>query len=205
MDAQPIWKKICMYDPKTSPSLPSCPKTMRRIVIVGTSGSGKTTLARQLGAHLNIPVVELDALHWGANWTPIPLSTLREQVEAALCGEAWIVDGNYSKVRDLTWGRADTVIWLDYHLQVVMRRVFWRTLTRALSREELWHGNRERLGTALFSKESILLWAWQTHRKNRQTYTKLTSQPEYAHLQIVRHRSPQQTQLWLAHINNKQR
>jgi adenylate kinase family enzyme len=172
--------------------------SMQRIVVVGTSGSGKTTLTRQLGKLLGIPVVELDALHWEPNWTSAPLSVLRERAESALSGEAWVVDGNYSKLRDLTWGRADTVVWLDYRLWVVMARLIPRTFTRAFSGEELWGGNRERLGTALFSKDSILLWALQTHRKNRRMYTELTSQPEYAHLHIVRHRSPQETRLWLA-------
>lgn len=172
--------------------------SMRRIVVVGTSGSGKTTLTRQLGVLLSIPAVELDALHWEPNWTEAPLVVLRERVDAALNGDAWAVDGNYSKVRDLTWGRADTVVWLDYSLWVVMRRVIWRTFTRVLSREELWSGNRESLRMALFSKDSILLWALQTHQKNRRTYTELASRPEYAHLVIVRHRSPQATRRWLA-------
>jgi adenylate kinase family enzyme len=180
---------------------PSTQRRMQRIVVVGTSGSGKTTLTRQLSALLHIPAVELDALHWEPNWTEAPLAVLRERVDGALSGEAWAVDGNYSKVRDFTWGRADTVVWLDYSLWVVMTRVIWRTFSRLISREELWNGNRERLGNTLFSKESILLWALQTHQKNRRTYTELTSQPEYTHLQIVRHRSPQATRLWLAGVH----
>ncbi|MGH2481898.1 MAG: hypothetical protein ACRDHW_19775, partial [Ktedonobacteraceae bacterium] len=116
---------------------------MKRIVIVGTAGSGKTTLARQLGTLLDIPAIELDALHWEANWTPAALPALRERVDMALSGAALVVDGNYSSVRDLTWGRADTVIWLDYNLWVVMTRVVWRTFSRIIARQELWNGNRE--------------------------------------------------------------
>ncbi len=182
----------------TKGSEPPVQRTMQRIVVVGTSGSGKTTLTRQLGALLSIPTVELDALHWEPNWTPAPLAMLRERVDVALSGDAWAVDGNYSKVRDLTWGRADTIVWLDYSLWIVMTRVMWRTFTRIFSRKELWNGNRERLGNTFFSKESILLWALQTHQKNQRTYTELTSQPEYAHLRIVRHRSPRATRTWLA-------
>jgi len=173
----------------------------RRIVVVGTSGSGKTTLARRLGALLGIPSVELDSLHWEPNWTMASLSVFRERVDSALSGDAWVVDGNYSKVRDLTWGRADTVVWLDYNLWVVMTRLLYRTFTRILSREELWNGNRERLKEALFSRDSILLWALRTHRKNRRSYTELTSQPEYTHLRVVRLRSPRATHIWLAEMS----
>ena len=176
---------------------------LRRVVVVGTSGSGKTTLARQLAAILKIPAVELDALHWEANWTPASPSVLRERVDAALSGDTWVVDGNYNKLRDLTWGRADTVIWLDYSLWVVMTRVVRRTFTRVFAKEELWNGNREQLGNAVFSKDSILLWALQTHGKNRRTYTELTGQPEYAHLNIVRLRAPQATRLWLEELQKK--
>ncbi len=175
--------------------------SLRRIVVVGTSGSGKSTLARQLGKLLSIPAVEMDALFWGPYWTPAPLSVLRERVMQALSGDAWVVDGNYSKVRDLTWGRADTVVWLDYSLWVVMTRLLRRTLTRAIARQELWSGNRESLSKAFFSKDSILLWGLQTHRKNQRTYIDLVNQPQYAHLNIVRLRSPRETRAWLAKIS----
>ncbi len=45
---------------------------MRRIVVIGTSGSGKTTLARELAGRLNVPHIELDALHWKPNWVATP-------------------------------------------------------------------------------------------------------------------------------------
>ena len=47
----------------------------------------------------------------------------------------WAVDGNYSAVRDIVWGRADTLVWLDYPFPVVMRQLTRRTLKRGLGRE----------------------------------------------------------------------
>lgn len=182
------------------PALPGL-DWMKRIVVVGTSGSGKTTLARQLGILLNLPIVELDALHWEEGWTTASHEVLRARVAHALQGDAWVVDGNYRTIRDLTWDRADTVVWLDYPLWVVLTRVMWRTFTRIISQEELWNGNRERLSTALFSKESILLWALQSHQKNHSVYTSFMNGTEYMHIHFVHLRSPQATRSWLAHVH----
>ena len=77
----------------------------RRIVVVGTTGSGKTTVARKLSRRLGIPHVELDALHWEPKWTPAATDVFRQRVAEALKGDAWVVDGNYSKARDLIWPR----------------------------------------------------------------------------------------------------
>jgi hypothetical protein len=44
----------------------------QRIIVAGTSGSGKTRLAARIGAALQIPHVEIDALHHGPGWVKRP-------------------------------------------------------------------------------------------------------------------------------------
>jgi adenylate kinase family enzyme len=169
----------------------------RRIAVVGTSGSGKTTMAQKIARRLGVPHVELDALHWGPNWTPTSRELFRERVEQALSGVAWTTDGNYSAVRDIVWGRADTVVWLDYALPLIMWRVLTRTIRRSVTREELWNENRENLRQSFLSRDSIILWALRTYRRRRREYPILFRQLEYVHLRIVHLRSPRAARQWL--------
>jgi adenylate kinase family enzyme len=168
----------------------------QRIAIIGTSGSGKTTLAHQVAQQLGIPHIELDALHWEPNWVEAPLEIFQTRVTATLSGDRWVIDGNYSKVRNIIWSRADTVVWLDYSFPVVLRRILRRTIWRVTTRQELWNGNREGLRET-FSRDSIILWMLRTHWKHRESYPLLFQQPEYTHLKIVRLSSPQKAQQWL--------
>ena len=145
---------------------------MRRVVVFGTTGSGKSWLAERLAARLGLRPVELDALFWGRDWQPAPLDLFRYRVECEIRDGNWIVVGNYGQVRDLTWRAADTLVWLDLPLPLVMWRLFWRTLRRAVTKENLWGtGNTESLVRSFFSRQSILLYALKTHRKNRQRFT----------------------------------
>lgn len=173
---------------------------MRRVTVVGTTGSGKTTLAREIAGRLGIPHVELDAMNWGPNWTEVSREVFRERVAGALQGATWVVDGNYSKARDIVWPRADTIVWLDYPLWLILGRLLVRTFRRTLTREELWSGNRERLREQFFSRNSLLLWALQTYRHRRRTYPRLLAQPEHTHLMLVRLRSPAETTAWLERL-----
>ncbi|MBI3267858.1 MAG: adenylate kinase [Planctomycetes bacterium] len=169
----------------------------RRVVVVGTTGSGKSSLARAVAGRLGVPHVELDALHNGPNWSTPPDEVFRERVDLALRGGAWVADGNYSRVRDLVWGRAETIVWLDYPLRLVLARLVARTLRRVVTGERLWNGNRETWGT-LFSRESILLWALETHGRNRRAYARLFRSPDHMRLDRVRLRSPAEARRWLA-------
>jgi adenylate kinase family enzyme len=171
---------------------------VKRIAIVGTSGSGKTTLARQIAARLHIPHVELDALHWGPNWTPAEESVFRLAVRNALAGDTWVADGNYRDVRDIVWPRADTLIWLDDTFPRIAWRLLRRTIGRAARHEELWHGNHENLRQFLFSRESLMVWALRTHWRHRREYPALIRRPEYAHLRVVHLTSFVDAERWLS-------
>lgn len=169
---------------------------MQRIAVIGTTGSGKTTLAARIAERLGIPHVELDALHWDPAWTPSP--AFRQRAAGALRGDEWVVDGNYSQVRDIVWSRADTVVWLDYWLWLILLRLLRRTVRRVSRREELWNENRERLRDQLASRDSLFLWALRTNPRRKREYPELLARPEHAHLKVVRLRSPRHTRAWLA-------
>ena len=176
---------------------------MQRISVVGASGSGKTTVATRLAETLDLPRVELDALHNQPGWTEMPAEELREQVAELTAGSRWVVDGNYSsKLGDLVWRRADTVVWLDLPRGAVMRQLVPRTLARAVTRRELWNGNREPI-TGLFRWDphrSIVRWSWTTHPKVRERYATAMEDPAYRHVRFVRLRSRAEVRRWLSEV-----
>ena len=173
----------------------------RRIVVIGTTGSGKTTLARRLSQHLDIPHVELDALNWEPDWVQAPTEVFRQRTEEALRGEAWLVDGNYSAVRDIVWPRADTLVWLDFSFLVTLRQLLGRTLRRIASQEELWSGNRESFRAQFLSRDSLFIWLFQTYWRRRRQLPALLMGPEYAQLTKIRLRSPEEARLWLSRLD----
>ncbi|HZF37510.1 MAG TPA: adenylate kinase [Blastocatellia bacterium] len=173
---------------------------MNRISVIGTSGSGKTTLAGKLSKILGIPHVELDVLHWGANWTPVPRDLFRSRVREAIKADRWVVDGNYNKdARDLIRERADTYVWLNYSFPVMLYRIVRRTLRRVVTGEECSNGNRESLRLAL-SRDSIILWLLQTYRRHRAEYPPLLAALEQRGAQIIELHSSREADLWLSRV-----
>lgn len=146
---------------------------MPRISVVGTSCSGKTTLARRIAAQHHIPHIELDAIYWLPQWTAQPIERFRSAVEAAAAEDAWVIDGNYSKVRDIVWGRATDVVWLNFPFHVVLWRAIRRTARRIVTQEELFAGNRETFRKTFLDRESILWWVIRTHHRRMRTYSGL--------------------------------
>ena len=167
---------------------------------MGSSASGKTTFARALAARLGTPCVELDALHWEADWTEASNQVLRQRVTEATAGDAWVIDGNYSAVRDIVWGRGEAVVWLDFPLRTVLWRYANRTRRRIRSGEELWPGtgNRERLSTQLLSRDSLLWWILSTYHRRRREYVRLLA--DGPRLAWVRLRSAREADAWLRTI-----
>ena len=159
--------------------------------MVGNSGSGKTTLARRLAEALSVPHLELDSVFHQPGWQPLEREVFRSRVDAFTSGESWVVDGNYSAVRDIVWSRADTVVWLDFPRHRVMRQLAARTLRRMATGAELWNGNRERWQNLfrLDPEQSILAWAWTRHAVYRERYRTAQADPANAHLRFIRLRT----------------
>ncbi|MDP9252645.1 MAG: adenylate kinase [Chloroflexota bacterium] len=172
---------------------------MQRVSVVGTTGSGKTTLARALAAALGCPHIELDALFWGPKWSMAELPVFRSRVASVVAGDAWVIDGGYSDVRDLVWARADTVVWLDYPLAVTLSRLVRRILARIRDGTELWPGtgNRETIRNAVFARDPLVWFAIRTHRGRRRRIAAMLARPEYAHLRSHRFTHPADAERWL--------
>ncbi len=156
-----------------------------RIVVVGTSCSGKTTLARQIARALDFPHIEMDAIHWRPDWEPTPPEEFRASLCEAIEGDRWVIDGNYSVARDVVWGRATTMIWLNYPFPRVFGRALARTFRRVFTREELYSGNRESFRQAFMSADSMLVWVLKTHWRRQKEYPALFREDEFSHLRIV--------------------
>jgi len=103
-------------------------------------------------------------------------------------GPRWVLDGNYTRTRAVSWRRVQVVIWLDPSFVTTLWSVTARTVRRACTREELWTGtgNRESLAQAFFTRKSIIWWAVSKHGHNRRKYSAAMAAPEYAHIRFVR-------------------
>lgn len=162
---------------------------MQRVSVVGCSGSGKSTTARRLAQCLDVPYVELDAIHWGPNWTPAPPEQKRERVAQAIEADAWVTDGNYfGSLGGLIWDRADTVVWVNPPRWKVMWRSISRTARRVATREELWSGNRETWRTLLlwWRDDSIVHWAWTSYARVEERLSTAMADPGSDHLTFHR-------------------
>ncbi|MDP6714793.1 MAG: (d)CMP kinase [SAR202 cluster bacterium] len=163
----------------------------RRITIHGHSGSGKSSLARDIGARLNLPVIELDALYHVDNWNDTPLDEFRSKImritESSPRG--WVSAGNYFRTKDLLMDRADVVIWLRLPFHVVYWRLLWRTIRDLITRKPIWEGGnlKESWKQTFTTRDSILLWGiqhWKPHIRNMTAALETT--PKDATILILR-------------------
>jgi adenylate kinase family enzyme len=165
-------------------------------VVASASGNGKTTFGRELARRLRVQFVELDALVHGPNWAETPDDELRALLEPLLAADAWVIDGAYQhKVGDLVLDSADVIVWLDLPIRVWLPRLLRRTWRRIRGREQLWNDNRESLKTAIWGRESLVVWALRSHFHRRRRWSH-----DLAHFDVVRLRTPAAVERFLAGV-----
>jgi adenylate kinase family enzyme len=161
-------------------------------------------LAASLARTLGTVHVELDSIFHQPGWTPLSDEQFRAQVEAATAAETWVVDGNYSVIRDITWGRADTVVWFDLPYLIVLARTVRRTVRRVVTRQELWNGNREPLSNlwSFNPERSIIAWTATRHRVYQRRYRAAEIDPQWGDLHFVRLRSRAEADAFLEGVGS---
>ncbi len=172
----------------------------RRIVVVGVSGNGKTTLSRRVAARLQVPYVELDALNHLPGWTEATPEALRSDVEAAMDrSDGWVLDGSYqNKIGDVALRRADTLVWLDQPLLLVLSRLIRRAVRDIVTKRDMFNGNRQTWRFAFWGRDSLVGFAIRMHFDRRRTWPAVFT--GYPDLDVVRLRSPREVEGWVRNL-----
>jgi adenylate kinase family enzyme len=164
--------------------------------VVGVSGNGKTTLSRELAARLGVRYIELDALFHLPGWQEENDETFRRKVETAIASDGWVVDGSYTgKLGDFVLSRADTVVWLDQPLPLVIFRLTQRAIRDILTKRDLFNGNRQTWRFAFFTRDSLVWYAIKSHFRRRRLWPEIFARQR--NLNVVRLRSPREVARWL--------
>ena len=96
---------------------------MKRIMIIGCPGSGKSTFARALAKKTGLPLHYLDMMYWNPDRTTKPKEEFRTALRETVRLPEWIIDGNYGSTLELRMEACDTVIFLDYPVEVCIAGV----------------------------------------------------------------------------------
>jgi adenylate kinase family enzyme len=169
----------------------------RRIAVIGVSGNGKTTFARRLAAKLEVPYTELDALHHLPGWIEASAEDFRRDVVTVIDrSDGWVLDGSYQeKLGDLVLRRADTLVWLDQPLSLVLRRLITRAVRDIVTKRDLFNGNRQTWRFAFWGRESLVGYAIRQHFHRRRDWPgRFAAHPDLA---VVRLSSPRDVERWL--------
>lgn len=161
---------------------------MRRVVVIGSTGSGKSRFAQSLAADLHVPYVDTDDLFWEPGWVEVHNDVFRQRLDEASSGDAWVIAGNYlGRAVDITWPRADTLVWLDLPLPLVLYRSITRTIRRGITKEVVCNGNTEKLRYVLpypGGEKPLWVYAIGFYRTQRARIVALLA--DHPHLQVHR-------------------
>ncbi|MFD4371823.1 adenylate kinase [Streptomyces sp. NPDC058486] len=170
---------------------------MRKVALFGPPASGKSTIARRLSASLGVPHTDLDDVLFAGD-EPLPLDAFRAEAERVTREDAWVVEGNYSKLADVVWHRAEVLVWLDLPLSLVVRRIAYRSLRQLTGRDTSVQARRLTWKRAFFGRRSLLRTAIRKYSHNRPRYARQVAETAALGVRVVRLRSGREADAWLA-------
>ena len=96
---------------------------MNKIIVIGPSGSGKSEFSRKINKILNIDIYHLDNIFWNSDKTHITKEEFDKKLEEILSLDNYIIDGDYSRTYETRFKNSDTIIFLNYPLDLCINGV----------------------------------------------------------------------------------
>lgn len=91
-----------------------------KIIVIGCPGAGKSTFSQKLSSINNLPLYHLDMLYHNSDGTHISKEELEEKLKEIFKNDNWIIDGNYQRTLEMRMEECDTIILLDYPIEVCL-------------------------------------------------------------------------------------
>ncbi len=96
---------------------------MKKVIVIGCPGSGKSTFSKSLHKITGIPLFHLDMLFWNADKTTVEKTVFIDRLLKTVQNDEWIIDGNYGSTMEFRMQACDTVIFLDYPLDICLNGI----------------------------------------------------------------------------------
>lgn len=180
--------------------------SFRRISIIGATGSGKSYLALKLAKMTGIPIFHLDELRFDASGEKRNDEDFKAAVSEVIEQREWIIDGHYRIVRDSIWRRADKIVWMDYPIRFVLKRLLVRYFQKRKRRDGAAASLAFPPATQLPSQSPAQTKVTGLHRvkrfwralKEKREYAVLMANPAYQGAKIVRLTHPDEADALVA-------
>ena len=93
---------------------------MAKVIVIGCSGAGKSTFSRKLRDATATPLYHLDLLWHKQDKSTVTKEIFVKRLTNLLKKQEWIIDGTYLETLDIRIKACDTVIFLNYPLEVCL-------------------------------------------------------------------------------------
>jgi adenylate kinase family enzyme len=139
-----------------------------RIVVLGPSNAGKSTLAVAISKKLSLPAVHLDQLQHlpQTDWQARTEAEFAALHNAAILGDRWIMEGNYSRLMPQRLARATGAILITSNQWLRLSRYFKRTLINRSGRAGHLEGAKDSI------KWEMIYWILVKTRNSDVKYSK---------------------------------
>ena len=96
---------------------------MKKVIILGCPGCGKSIFSIKLQEKTGLPLIHLDNVWWNSDRTHVSRGEFDMRLSDIICGDEWIIEGDYSRTYEVRIKACDTVLFLDFDVETCLEGI----------------------------------------------------------------------------------